>query len=492
MLYFRMILNLFITLYTSRLILEYLGVVDYGIYNVVGGLVSMFSVVSGSLSNAVSRFLAFELGKENWKKLKNIFSMSFTIHFLLAIIILALVQILGAWFLNNEMNIPTNRLEAANWVLLFSSLTFSVNLLNIPFNAAIVANEKMDVFSYISILEVLLKLIIVVLLGYATYDSLVLYAILLFGVSLLLTLIYVVYANKTFREVSLKLYWDKIIFNEIIGFASWNFLGVLANIFKTQGIVILLNLFWGATVNAAQGISVQVSNAIQRFADNFIMAVNPQIIKSYAKNDMQDTLKLVSTGSRLSFFLLLVLSFPVLTDTYTILELWLKKVPPYTVMLVRLVLINSLIEVFSKPIITLINATGRIKYYQIGISILLFLNFPFSYLILKLGGRPSHVYLVYILISSIALLFRFIFLKNNVGINISTLFTSIFKKAFLVFLIATVLFGLNNYFFNEGWFRLCTSTILCVLLILISIIFFGLAESERMFIKNILIKKIKK
>lgn len=302
LLYFRMFLNMAITLYTSRVILKYLGIEDYGIYNVVGGLVSMFSLISGSLSNSVSRFITFELGKGNNQKLRKIFSISVLIHIILAIIIFLAVEFIGVWFLNVHMNINESRISAANWVLQFSLLTFIVNIISVPYNAIIIAYEKMKAFAYVSILEVTLKLVAVYLLIISPIDRLIMYSFLLFLIAILLRVIYGIYCKTHFNECAIKLTWDKNIIIEMSQFAGWNFLGSLSNIFKTQGVNILINIFHGATLNAAQGIATQINNAVQSFSENFMTALNPQIIKSYASNDINRSLNMVKVGARLSFF----------------------------------------------------------------------------------------------------------------------------------------------------------------------------------------------
>lgn len=488
MLYFRMLLNLTITLYTSRLILDYLGIEDFGIYNVVGGLVSMFSLISGSLSDAVSRFLIFELGKNDKTKLKNIFSISVSIHYGLAIIIFLAVEILGVWFLNYQMNIEESRIIAANWVLQFSLLTFIINLTTIPYNAAIIANEKMQIFAYVSILNVTLKLLIVYLLAFSSIDSLILYSFLLFLVSIVLRFIYVFYCKKSFEECDYSFYWEKSKFKEIYQFAGWNFLENFANIFKTQAVTILINIYSGVAANAAQGIANQVNNAVQLFATNFIMAVNPQIIKSYAQKNNDEAIKLVTVSSRLSFFLILLLAFPLICETKFVIELWLNKVPDYTIAFVRLILIYTLIEIFSKPVYPLIDATGEIKIFRIGISLILFLNFPLSYLLLELSFTPSSVYYVSIFIALISLIFRFFMVAKITNRELMDFIKPIFERSLIIALFAIFLGILIVEYLQSGWFRIFL-VILADILLFILIIIIGLEKNERILIGNLIRKR---
>lgn len=488
LLYFRMFLNMAITLYTSRVILKYLGIEDYGIYNVVGGLVSMFSLISGSLSNSVSRFITFELGKGNNQKLRKIFSISVLIHIILAIIIFLAVESIGVWFLNVHMNINESRISAANWVLQFSLLTFIVNIISVPYNAIIIAYEKMKAFAYVSILEVTLKLIAVYLLIISPIDRLIMYSFLLFLIAILLRVIYGIYCKTHFNECAIKLTWDKNIIIEMSQFAGWNFLGSLSNIFKTQGVNILINIFHGATLNAAQGIATQINNAVQSFSENFMTALNPQIIKSYASNDINRSLNMVKVGARLSFFLMLLLSFPILCETSFILKLWLQKFPTYTIIFTKLTLIYILIEALSKPIITIINATGRIRIYQLGISILLILNFPISFLALKLGYNPSSIYIISIFIAILALLFRIYILHKQCNISTLRFLYEILSKPILITIIAIILQKILTLIPADVE-RITLTFTIGIILILVSIIFIGLNSQERNILRNLLHKK---
>lgn len=490
LLYFRMFLNMAITLYTSRIILKYLGIEDYGIYNVVGGLVSMFSLISGSLSNSVSRFITFELGKGNGQKLRKIFSVSVLIHIILSAIIFLAVESIGVWFLNTHMNINETRIYAANWVLQFSLFTFIVNIISVPYNAIIIAYEKMKAFAYVSILEVTLKLIAVYLLIISPIDRLIMYSFLLFLIAILLRLIYGIYCKMHFNECSIKWTWDKNIIIEMSQFAGWNFLGSLSNIFKSQGVNILMNIFHGATLNAAQGIATQINNAVQSFSDNFMTALNPQIIKSYASNDINRSLNMVKVGARLSFFLMFLISFPIICETSFILKLWLQDFPQYTIIFTKLTLIYILIEVLSKPIITIINASGKIRAYQLGVSFLLILNFPISFLALKLGYNPSSIYIISILIAISAFLFRIYILHRQCSISYLKLLYDILSRPIIIAIIAIIIQkGLSVI--PTGIERVMLTFSGGIGIILLSIIFVGLNPQERSMLKNLLLKKFK-
>lgn len=481
MLYVRMFLNLSMTLYTSRIVLKYLGVEDYGIYNIVGGLVSMFSLISGALSNSVSRFLTFELGKGNSENLKKTFSVSVSIHIALALIIFIATEVIGVWFLNNRMNISPNRIYAANWVLQFSLLTFLINLMSIPYNAAIVAHERMKAFAYVGVLEVTLKLVVAYLIVIISCDKLIVYSILLFLTSLLIRSIYGIYC-KRFQECKYTFIWDRNIVITMSQFAGWNFLGTLVNLFKSQGVNILINIYLGVALNAAQGLATQINNAVQAFVDNFMMAINPQIIKDYARNEKNKSLKMVKVASRLSFFLMLIIAFPIINETALILDLWLDDYPKITIIFVQLILIYTLIETLSKPLITMINATGRIKYYQIGISCILILNFPLSYIALAIGYAPESIYFIYIFIGFISLLFRIHILSRLCQLRFLKFTLSILWQPLLISTIAVVVgYLLTNI--SEWFMRVLFTFVGGTFILLITIFYIGLTKHEREIVK---------
>ena len=322
LLYVRMLFMMAVSLYTSRVILNALGVEDYGIYNVVGGVVAMFSIISGSLSAAISRFITFELGKGDIDKLKKTFSAAVTIQLLLSLIIVILIESVGVWFLNFKMTIPSDRMAAANWVLQFSIVTFVINLVSVPYNATIIAHERMSAFAYISILEAVGKLAIAFLIMVSPIDRLVFYAILMCGVAVIVRLTYGYYCKRHFSECRYSFRWDKEILVKMFGFAGWNFIGASSAILRDQGGNIVINLFYGPAVNAARGIAMQVNGAVTGFVSNFMTALNPQITKSYAAGDRAYMMTLIYQGARLSFYMLLLLSLPVFLNTHYILVIW--------------------------------------------------------------------------------------------------------------------------------------------------------------------------
>ena len=434
LLYFRMLFMMVVSLYTSRIILNALGVEDFGIYNVVGGVVAMFSVISGSLSAAISRFITYELGKGDQSKLNKIFSASVTIQLLLSLIIVILIESVGVWFLNAKMTIPEARMTAANWVLQFSIITFVINLISVPYNAAIIAHERMSAFAYISILEAVCKLAIAFLIMVSPMDKLIFYALLMCAVSIIVRLTYGHYCKKHFTECTYRFHWDKDILMKMFGFAGWNFIGASSAVLRDQGGNIVINLFFGPSVNAARGIANQVNGAITGFVWNFMTALNPQITKSYASGDREYMMTLIFQGARLSFYMLIFLSLPVLVNTHYILVIWLKLVPEHAVLFVQLILVFAMCESISNPLVTAMLATGKIRNYQIVVGGLQLLNLPLSYICLRLGFIPESVLLVAIVISLCCLAARLYMLRSMIGLS-SILYM---KKVFLNVLVVAV------------------------------------------------------
>lgn len=336
-----------------------------------------------------------------------------TIQLAFSAIIVILIEAVGVWFLNEKMSIPANRMYAANWVMQFSVITFVINLVSVPYNATIIAHERMSAFAYISIFEGVGKLAIAFLVTLATFDRLIFYSILMCSIAVAVRLVYGTYCKRHFVECTYHFRWDKKLLKRMFGFAGWNFIGATYAILRDQGGNIILNLFFGPAVNAARGIANQVNNAITGFATNFMTALNPQITKSYASGDHEYMMTLIYQGARLSFYMLLFLSLPVIVNTHYILVVWLKLVPEHAVVFVQLILIFALSECISNPLVTAMLATGNIRNYQIVVGGLQILNLPLSYICLKLGGRPESVLVVAIIISQCCLAARLYMLKGH-------------------------------------------------------------------------------
>ena len=479
LLYFRMLFMMVVSLYTSRVILNALGVEDFGIYNVVGGVVAMFSVISGSLSGAISRFITYELGKGDQSKLNKIFSASVTIQLLLSLIIVVLIESVGVWFLNTKMTIPETRITAANWVLQFSIITFVINLISVPYNAAIIAHERMSAFAYISILEAVGKLVIAFLIIYSPIDRLVYYAILMCAVAVIVRLTYGHYCKKHFAECTYHFHWDKEILYKMFSFAGWNFIGAASGVLRNQGGNIVINLFCGPTVNAARGIANQVNTAVSGFVNNFMTALNPQITKSYATGDNHYMMTLVYQGARLSFYMLLFLSLPILLNTHYILVLWLKLIPEHTVSFVQLTLTFAMCESISYPLITAMLATGNIRNYQLVVGGLQLFNLPVSYALLRVGFIPETVLIVAIVISQLCLLARLIMLRSIIHLSFWQFIKKVYFNITIVAVLASIVPLFISFYVKETFGSFLLISIVAVLCSSLSIYFVGCTKEER-------------
>lgn len=492
LLYFRTFFIMAISLYTSRVVLNILGVEDYGIYNVVGGIVAMFSVISGALSSSISRFLTFELGKENGEKLKRIFSTSVNIQIGISFLILLIAEPIGVWFLNAHLNIPLERMVAANWVLQCSLITFCINLISVPYNACIVAHEKMSAFAYISILEAALKLLIVYLLALSSVDKLITYAVLLVCVAVVIRITYSLYCSHHFNESRYHFIYDKSILREMAGFAGWNFFTNSAFIFNTQGVNILINLFFGVALNAARGIAIQVDAAIMQFVNNFTIALNPQIIKNYALGNKNEMFKLVCRGAKFSYYLLLLFSVPVIFETKYILMFWLKIVPEHAVVFLRLTIVGSMINMLGNTGYTACMATGTIKRYVLWITPIGCLVFPLTWIAFELGLPVESTYIVFIIVYALVEVVRLKLMKVILDFPPLMFMKDVVIKVVLVTSISILLPFVVVYTMDTSFIRLVTSVIVGFLSVLGSIYFGGLTQNERLIISQKIKLKIKK
>ena len=484
LLYFRMLFLMVVSLYTSRVVLNTLGVNDFGIYNVVGGVVAMFSMLSGSLSSAITRFITYELGTGNQDNLRKIFSSSVTIQIGLATLIVLLAEAVGIWFLNVKMNIPDARIVAANWVFQFSILTFAINLISVPYNASIIAHERMSAFAYISILEALGKLAIAYLITISPMDRLIFYALLMCVVALLIRLVYGYYCKKHFEECTYHLLWDKDLLKRMFDFAGWNFIGATSAVLRDQGGNIIINLFCGPAVNAARGIAFQVNNAISGFVTSFMTALNPQIIKSYATDNRDYMMDLIYQGARFSFYMLLILSLPVLVNTHYLLGLWLKIVPDHAVLFVQLVLLFAMSESISNPLVTAQHATGKIRDYQLIVGGLQMLNLPVSYVLLRMGMFPEVVIVVAIVISQCCLGARLLLLRGMIGLSIKTYAMKVYLNVLIVTMISAILPFFISKQLEESFLNSILLSFLAFICTGITIYYIGCNKTERQFVLN--------
>lgn len=483
-LYGRMLLGMIVSLYTSRVILNALGVVDFGIYGVVGGLVGMLSLVSSALSSSISRFMTFELGRGNLERLREVFATSVLIQLAMSGVVLLVAETAGLWFLNTQMTIPADRMVAANWIYQASVISFIMGLIGCPFGAAIVAHERMNIYAYFGILDIFFRLGIVLFIAYApfVFDKLIAYALLLTFVGIGMQIIYWIYCFRHFAETHTRLVFCRSIWKEMAAFAGWNGIGCTAAILKDQGVNVLLNIFFGPIVNAARSIAGSVNGAVGGFVNNFMTAVSPQITKSYAADDREYMFSLVKRGSRFGYYILMILAIPIIIEAPLVLKIWLNVVPEYTVMFVRLVLILSLVDVLSNTLITLQVATGKIRNYQIAVGGLLLMNFPLSWLVLHFGASPVAVYVVAIAIGIGCLILRLVFLNKMVGLSINGYLRDVVANVLVTNAVSLVVPLTLLLVLEEGFVRFALVIVMALVSGGAAAVFVGCNENERKFI----------
>lgn len=485
LLYARMLFLMVISLYTSRVILNTLGVEDYGINNVVSGFIGMLGFLSGSLGAASSRFITYDLGIGDMSTMKRTFGNIVTIHLLLAVIILILGETIGLWFVLNKLQIPENRMTAALWVYQFSIFSFMLSIVSVPYNATIIAHERMKAFAYISIVDALLKLLIVYMLVVIPYDKLIIYAILFFCIQVFDRVVYGVYCYRHFEETKTKLAFNKKLFKEIFSFAVWTMNGNLAVIGYTQGINILLNMFFGPIVNAARGVAVQVQTVVQNFCNNFQMALNPQLTKSYAQNDLEHMQQLLKVSSKFSFFLLFIISFPLMLEAPLVLKWWLGIVPEHTINFLRLILCSSMLIALSNPLVVSVHATGKIKKFQAIEGSMLLCIVPIAYILLKFFGiRPEYVFCVHIAVEILTQYVRVRIVLPMISMKCVDYFKEVVMPIIKVIVITPILPLIVYHYIDQSvmtFFVICIISVICVLG---GVYYLGCIKSEREFIIN--------
>lgn len=493
LLYLRTIVVMIISIFTSRVILQSLGIEDYGTYNVIGGFVSMFSLLGGTLVTATQRFINVELGKKENGNPNEVFCTAMGIHIILALIIFVALETFGLWFLNYKMNIPDGRMFAANVVFQCSILAFLLNILCMPYNAIIIAFERMKAFAYISLYEVIMRLLISYVLFLFLYDRLIIYAFLLLVLAISERLIYSIYCRKKFPEESkFHIVTNKQAYIRQTSFASYTFLGSFAAILSNHGVNIVLNLFCGVAVNAARAISVQVLHAISKFVSDFTVSLNPQIVKTYAAGDLDKSMELVYRGAKFSYFLMFVFSVPIIFLTPEILKLWLGRFPEYTVIFVRLTLVYGLVTVLSKTLTTEILATGKIRSNAFIIGGLRILILPFSYLVLWMGYEAYMVYYVMIVIDSISIFTRLLILKDVTGVKMMEYVKNVLLPVLKVSLLSCSACYLiwkqipSTFFYNSLY--VLASIVICFIVIA----FFGVSSNEKVMMMAGINKYIRK
>ena len=491
MLYFRMFLTMGVSLFTSRIILQSLGVDDYGIYNVVAGFVSMFTFINSAMTSATQRYITFAIGKGENTRINTVFSTCVNIHDILSIIIIIISETIGLWFLNTHMTIPEERMTSANIVYQLAILSTIVMMLSVPYNAMIVAYEKMSAFAYISILDVTFKLLIAYILFVSTYDRLILYAVLMFAVQAMIRFIYQKYCNKNFKESRYHWVWDKNLFKEMVSFSIWSLFGNLACVFSGQGVNVALNMFFGPAVNAARGVAFQVQSAVNGFSGNFQMAMNPQITKNYANGNIDSMHSLIFASSKYSYYLLFMISLPVILEADTILNVWLAEVPPHTINFLRIVLFTTIINAMAGPFTISAQANGNIKLYQMVVGGILLLSLPLSYIGLKIFHQPEIVYIVDLIIVLTSQIARLYFMRWMVGLSVSVYAKKVILPVVAVTIISIIIPLFTYINMPKGtilsFFSVCLLSLTSVAL---TIYVVGISKNERTRLNNFINQKI--
>lgn len=492
-LYARTLILLVLGLYTSRVTMQALGVENYGIINVVSGFVSMFALISGALTGACQRFITFELGKKDGN-VRQIFSSTFYIHIALAFVVVLLAETVGLYFVNGKLNLPAEKMGEVQWVFQCSVISFVLNLINIPYNALIIAHEKMKAFAYISLVEAGLKFATVYSILVLPYNELILYSVLTLASSTLVRFVYQIYCVRSFKEeAKLERVTDKRALKEIFSFSGWAFIGNSATLLNGQGINIILNLFVGVTINAARGIASMIESTVSSFVYNFTTALNPQITKSYAQKDSARLSELLDLGTRLSFFLMIVMAVPIIIATPDLLQLWLTVYPDYAVPFIRITLIIAIVQAMANPYITAICATGNIRNYQLIVGGITLANVPVAYLLLYLGLDPIWVYVASLVMYIVTFLIRLLFVRNKANIAVRWLGLTILLR---LTPIAVISFAASwffaKYISTASWFGLIAFSAISCIITLALIYIIGLQSKERQFVHNFIQSKILK
>lgn len=483
-LYLRMIVLVIVGLFTSRIILDSLGVEDYGIYNIVGGFVMMFNILRAGLTSATQRFITYDLGQRNYAELNKTFSTTVIIFLMISALIIFLSESIGVWFIDNKLTIPTERLYAAHWVFQLSLATLVIGIISYPYNSLLIAHEKMNAFAFIAIYEVCAKLGVAYLLYITKFDRLIVYALLICLVQLSTRIIYGVYCKKHFPESKIKWHFDWAKIKKIYSFTGWAMFGGLASLGFTQGLNMLLGMFFSPMVNAARGVAVTVQSFVGNFVTNFQTAINPQLIKSYAAGEYNYMYKLLYSSAKMSYFLLFILTLPIFLEADEILNLWLVEVPEYAVIFFRLIIITTMIDAISNSIMTSVESTGNIRNYQIIVGGILLMIVPISYIVLKLGGDPTSVFIVHIIVSVIAFCVRLIMGSKVVGFLKKEYLKKVLIPIAKVTLLSVTIPILLHLLLPDSLLRVFVVCFISVSLVAIITYFVGLESQERKLVQD--------
>lgn len=491
LLYIRMIFLMLIGVYTSRVLLQALGIENYGIYNVVAGFLTMFSIITSSMCAAISRFITVELGKGDSNRLKIVFSTSVSVQLFMSLLIVLLIESFGVWFLNNEMNIPVGREVAAQWCLHCAALTTFIGLLNIPFNSAIIAHEKMSAFAYMTIFDAFWKLLVCYVIMISPIDKLITCSLLGVVVSIITTSLYWIYSIRCFAECSLRLSFHKGLFREMCGFAGWNFFGNTTWLLNTQGVNMLMNIFFGVVTNAARGVAVQVNGIIQQFVDNFMTALRPQITKLYASGEKNEAFVLACRGTRFSFYIMYIISLPLMIESHQILNLWLGTPPEGAYLFVVWTILSSFTTLLGNTLVTLQMAHGNIKHYQIWITVFGCLPFPLTWLAFKLGASSIVAYYIFVIVYWGLIFVRYYLVHGMTGIPARLYLLGVVAKTHIVGIMSAILPMVIYFQMSENIWRLIVVLISSFISSGVIIYLFGLDAAEKSFFNKKIFSKFK-
>jgi O-antigen/teichoic acid export membrane protein len=476
-----------------RVVLNTLGIEDYGIYSVVGGIVSFFSFLSGTMASATQRFFSFALGQNDFEKLKKTFTVNWIIYGAIAVIALVLLETVGLWFVNEKLNVPLERFESARWIYHFSVLTFIATIFTTPFMAIIIAHEDMHIYAYVSIIEAVLKLSIVFLLICLPWDKLELYGMLIFAVMVIVDIIYIAICTRKYRECQFrKFYWDKGLLREIVGFTGWTLFGQITTVARNQAVTILLNQVFNPVVVAARAVASNITGQINAFSNNFNVGLYPPIIKSYAANDKKEMFSLIFRGSKITFFLMWIFALPLFLEMDSILQIWLKNPPLEAVLFTRLALIEVLINSISLPIATAARAPGRMKVYELTLGSIQIAIFFVSWLVLIAGGAAYSVFVVAIVANLVMFVVRLLIVRSLTGLSLRAFLLQVLISVSVISLVSAIPSLAIHWLLPEGFIFTCVSVLFSMIIACASMYFTGINKLERETVRNVIKNKIYK
>lgn len=490
LLYIRMAILMLVNFYTSRVVLDSLGEIDNGLYGTVAGIVMLFAFMNNTMAVACQRYFAVEIGQERFEELKRVFSLCVIAFMIIAIVAAILSETLGMWLLQQKIE-SDGRLDAAKIIFQCSIISFLFNIIRSPYQGMVIIKEKMNVYTYVSVFEVLANLFIAIVISKSTSDRLILYGFLMMSANVAVTLYYIIYCCAFWKECRFRLYWDKSKFIEIFSFAGWNMVGSLVNVCKSQGITILINIFFGNAIVSAKIMAQKIYTSVQQFSENFMIAMKPQILKSYSTGDIKGMFKLVFQGSKYSYFLLFMVVLPLLLETETVVDIWLKDVPEFTYLFTRLILINALVDVFASPLATSMQAYGNIRNYQIICGSFLLMILPISWLLFKLGFGAETCFYVSISICALGILLRIILIRHYLNLSINDYSKNVIVPVGMVTLLSIPIPLAMELYINPSLIKSLAVIFTAVLTSAVCAYALGMTKSERKHLNELIVKKLK-